>query len=282
MEFKKIGIIGTGLMGGGIAQVCAQVGYETVSYDVNEAAFERTQGIIQASMDKMVARGKFTSEFVTEVLARMSYTTDITNLSDCDIVVEAVFENLEIKLNVLKQVEEVVSEKCLICSNTSALSITTLGTALKHPERFMGTHFFSPVPVMKLVELVPGLETSEETYAAVAGWAESIKKVSIKAPDTCGFISNRLMPLPQNEGAELLALGVDPYDIDACWMLFNQAPVGTLSIVDTGGAHTTVGCLTSIYEGMEDDRYRPHHYLKQLVAAGRLGVKTGQGIFKWN
>lgn len=282
MKLKKIGIIGTGLMGGGIAQVCAQAGYETVSYDVNEAAFERTQGIIQASMDKMIARGKFTPEYVAEVLGRMSYTTDIANLSDCDIVVEAVFENLDVKLNVLKQVEAVVREDCLIFSNTSALSITTLGTALKHPGRFMGTHFFAPVPVMKLVELVPGLDTTEETYQGAVQWAESIKKVSIKAPDTCGFISNRLMPLPQNEGAELIALGVDPYDIDACWMLFNQAPVGTMSIVDTGGSHVTLGCLTSIYEGMEDDRYRPHPYIKQLVAAGRLGVKTGQGIFKWD
>ncbi|MBE6971250.1 MAG: 3-hydroxyacyl-CoA dehydrogenase family protein [Ruminococcaceae bacterium] len=281
MEFKKVGIIGTGLMGGGIAQVCAQVGYTTVSYDVNEAAFDRTRGIIQASMDKMVARGKFTAEYVAETLARMSYTTDIQQLADCDIVVEAVFENLEVKLNVLKQVEAVVSEKCLIFSNTSALSITTLGTALQHPERFMGTHFFSPVPVMKLVELVPGMETSEETYMAAARWAESIKKVSIKAPDTCGFISNRLMPLPQNEGAELIALGVDPADIDACWILFNKAPMGTMAIVDSGGSHVTLGCLTSIYEGMEDDRYRPHHYIKQLVAAGRLGVKTGQGIFKY-
>ena len=282
MEFKKIGIIGTGLMGGGIAQVCAQAGYETVSYDVNEAAFERTKGIIQGSMDKMVAKGKFTPEYVAEVLGRMNYTTDITKLSDCDIVVEAVFENLDIKLNVLKQVEEVVSDKCLIFSNTSALSITTLSTALKNRGRFMGTHFFAPVPAMKLVELVSGLDTTEETYAGAAQWAESIKKVSIKAPDTCGFISNRLLPLPQNEGAELISLGVDPYDIDAAWILFNQAPVGTLSIVDTGGSHTTLGCLTSIYEGMGDDRYRPHPYIKQLVAAGRLGVKTGQGIFKWN
>lgn len=281
MANKKVGIIGTGLMGGGIAQVCAQAGYETVSYDVNEAAFERTQGMIRASMDKMIARGKFTPEYVAEVLSRMNYTTKLSELSSCDIVVEAVFENLEIKLDVLRKVEETVSEECLIFSNTSALSITTLGTALKNPRRFMGTHFFAPVPVMKLVELVPGLETSEETYLAAAAWAEKIGKVSIKAPDTCGFISNRLMPLPQNEGAELLALGVDPHDIDACWILFNQAPVGTLSIVDTGGVHTTVGCLTSIYEGMEDERYRPHPYLKRLKAAGYLGVKTGKGIFNW-
>jgi len=281
MEFKKIGIVGTGLMGGGIAQVCAQVGYETISYDVNEAAFDRTKGLIQTSMDKMIAKGKFTQEFVAEVLGRMSYTTDITKLADCDIVVEAVFENLDIKLGVLKQVEEVVSEKCLIFTNTSALSITTLSTALKHRGRFMGTHFFAPVPAMKLLELVPGLDTTEETYEGAVQWAQSIKKITIKAPDTCGFITNRLFPLPQNEGAELLALGVDPYDIDAAWIMFNQAPVGTLSIIDTGGSHTTLGCLTSIYEGNEDDRYRPHPYIKQLVAAGRLGVKTGQGVFKW-
>ena len=281
MEFKKIGIIGTGLMGGGIAQVCAQAGYETISYDVNEAAFDRTRGIIQGGMDKMLAKGKFTAEFVADVLSRMSYTTNIRDLADCDIVVEAVFENLEIKQNVLKEAEEVLSSKCLIFTNTSALSITTLGRSLKDPTRFMGTHFFAPVPAMKLLELVPGLETSDETYAAAMRWAQSIKKITIKAPDTCGFITNRLLPLPQNEGAELIVQGADPYDIDACWKIFNQAPVGTMSIVDTGGAHTTVGCLTSIYEGMGDDRYRPHPYLKRLVAAGRLGVKTGQGIFKW-
>lgn len=281
MEQKKVGIIGTGLMGGGIAQVCAQAGYMTVCYDKLESAFDRARTTIRTGLDKMVQRGKFTPQFAEETCSRIHFTTDLSGLADCDIVVEAVFEDYEMKKSVLSQVEQTVSERCLLFTNTSGLSVTTLSTALKHPERFMGTHFFSPVPAMKLVELVPGMDTSSETYLSAVEWVESIKKVSIKAPDSCGFISNRLMPLPQNEGAELVALGVDPHDIDACWEMFNQAPVGTMSIVDSGGAHVTLGCLTSIYEGLGDDRYLPHPYIKRLVAAGRLGVKTGQGFFRW-
>ena len=280
MSDKVVGLLGTGVMGGGIAQVCAQAGYKTISYDVNPEMFARTQKQVEESLQKMVKRGKFTQDFAQEVVSRMQYTADIRDLKDCDIVVEAVYEDLKVKTEVLKQIEEVVSEECLIFTNTSALSVTTLATCLKHKGRFTGTHFFSPVPAMKLVELVKGLDTTPETYEKSMEWCKEIGKVTIDAPDTSGFISNRLLPLPQNEGAELVALGVDPADIDACYQLLNAAPMGTMEMAD-GGLHVTVGCLTSIYEGNEDERYRPHPYIKQLVAGGRIGKRTGQGFFKW-
>ncbi len=280
MTNKIVGVLGAGMMGGGIAQVCAQAGYEVFCYDVKDAAFARTQDIVNSSLQKMVSRGKFTQEFADAVIARMHYTTDIRDLKDSMIVVEAVFENLKVKQDVLRKLEEVVSPECLIFSNTSALSITTLATCLEHRERFMGTHFFSPVPAMKLLELVPGIDTSEETYQKGVAWGKEIGKELIKAPDTCGFISNRLFPLICNEGLELVDSGIDPADIDYCYKLLFSAPVGPLEMVDNG-TDVLTGTLTSVWEGNGDDRYRPHPYVKKLVAAGRLGKKTGYGVYKW-
>ncbi|MBE6970425.1 MAG: 3-hydroxybutyryl-CoA dehydrogenase [Ruminococcaceae bacterium] len=280
MSKRIVGLIGTGMMGGGIAQVCAQAGYETISYDINAAAFERTKGIVRDSLNKMVTRGKFTEEFANEVEGRMSYTTNLQDLKDCCIVVEAVFENVDVKKNVLKQVEEVVSRDCLIFTNTSALSITTLATALEHRDRFMGAHFFSPVPAMKLLELIPGMDTSTETYEKCVAWGKEIGKVLIDAPDTSGFISNRVLPLVINECNDLVVAGIDPADIDYCYKLLFTAPMGPLEMEDNG-TDVFLGTCKSVFEGNEDERYRPHPYVKKLVAAGRLGRKTGQGVYKY-
>ena len=281
MEIRRVGLIGTGLMGGGIAQTAAQAGICTMSIDTNPAAIENTKSSINANLDKLVAKGKFTEQFKKEVLSRMAYSDSMEALHDYDIIIEAVPENIEIKKAVYTELEKFIPADTPVFTNTSALSITSLATALKHRDRFMGTHFFSPVPVMKLVELIRGMDTSEATFQTARKLAEILNKVSVLAPDTCGFIANRIIAIFQNEVAYMIPEGFSAEEIDATWKLFVQAPMGPMAAADFSGLEVSLGTFISLFEGLCDERYRPAPYLRKLVAAGKLGPKTGRGFVKW-
>lgn len=277
--FKKVGIVGSGLMGSGIAQVSAQAGFLTLNYDVSEAQLERAKNGVTSGLQKRVQKGKLTQEVVDATLERMSYTTNIEDMKECDVVIEAVFEDLKVKQDLFRQLDALLPEKTLIVTNTSALSITTLASVTNRADRVMGMHFFSPVPAMKLAELIRGLETSDDTYEKMREYGQQLKKVLVNAPDMPGFIVNRLQPLQGRVAAEVVEMGADPHDVDFTLKLGMKLPMGPFEVADLTGVDVLSGCLYAMYDGMDDERYRIPLLFKKQMAAGKLGRKTGEGFY---
>lgn len=282
MDVKKVMVIGAGQMGGGIAQVMAFAGITTYLNDVKEEIVNSRLAFIDKILTKDVAKGKCTQEQKEETLARLIPSVDLADAKDCDLVVEAIVENMEIKSSVFQKLDGICKDSCILASNTSSLPITEIAAVTKRPEKVIGMHFMNPVPVMKLVEIIRGLATADETYEAVKALAVKLNKTPVEVRDVPGFISNRVLQVMINEAIYCLYEGVaTPEDIDAVMKLGMNHPMGPLQLADFIGLDTVLAIMEVMYEGYADCKYRPCPLLRQYVKAGWLGKKTGRGFYNY-
>ena len=282
MNIKKIFVIGAGAMGAGIAQTGITKGFEVVLNDIDMAFVERAKANMEKAFTKNVEKGKMTEEDKAAALGRLTLTTDYALAADCDLVVEAIFENYDAKQNIFKKLEEIVREDCILATNTSSLSVTRIGSVLKNPARFIGLHFFNPVPVMKLLEIVVGLRTSDELVETAKEIGVALGKTPVVAKDNPGFIVNRCLVPYVNEGINILAEGVAcPEDIDTGLKLGANHPMGPLELGDLIGLDIILAVMEAFYKDFGDPKYRPSSLLKKMVDSKQLGQKTGKGFYTY-
>lgn len=277
----KIAVIGAGLMGSGIAQTCAQAGYEVKNIDVFEPAIEKAKENIEKIFVKKIAKGKITEAEKAEVLERLIYSSNMEDVKGADLIIEAVPEKIDLKKSVFEQLDKLADPETLIVSNTSGLSISEIAAATNRPDKVMGVHFFYPAPVMKLVELIRGIATADETYHKVKEFAIAIKKTVVDAPEYPGFIVNRVLVPMQNEAAFMVMEGCKPEDVDNAMKLGCNFPMGPLELTDFVGVDVMLATMTGLYNGFHDSKYRPCPLLETMVKAGHLGRKSGQGFYKY-
>ena len=282
MQIKTVGVLGCGLMGSGIAQVCAAAGYKTIVLEVEQAFLDKGLGRTKKFLSDGVEKGKVTPEARDKTLANLSGTTRYEDLKDCDLVIEVIIENLEEKAKAFAALEAVVAQHAIFCSNTSSLCITELAAKTRRPDRFAGLHFFNPVPLMKLVEVIRGLTTSDDTYQAVFAFAQSLGKEPITAPDKPGFIVNRLLVPYLLDAIRSYEHGLGTVeDIDKGMKLGTGYPMGPFTLLDYVGLDTTYYIANIMFEEYREPSYAPPPLLKRMVLAGRLGRKSGQGFYKY-
>ena len=279
MNLQNIGVIGAGTMGNGIAQVCAQAGFNVTLLDISESALQKALATVGKNLDRLIAKETLTEAQKLAILERIGTSTDYSRLQDVQLVIEAATENLDLKLRVLQQIAAQVSTECVIASNTSSLSITQLAASVNHPARFIGLHFFNPVPVMGLIEVIRGLQTSDATHALALDMATTLGKTAITAGNRPGFVVNRILVPMINEAILVFQEGLASVDdIDAGMRLGCNQPIGPLALADLIGLDTVLAILEAFYDGFNDSKYRPAPLLKEMVAAGYLGRKTGRGF----
>ncbi|WPN49191.1 MULTISPECIES: 3-hydroxybutyryl-CoA dehydrogenase [unclassified Pseudomonas] len=279
MNLQNIGVIGAGTMGNGIAQVCAMAGFNVTLIDISENALQKAVATVGKNLDRQIAKETLTSEQKLATLDRIRTSTDYSSLHNAQLVIEAATENLELKLRVLQQIADQVSNECVIASNTSSLSITQLAASVKQPERFIGLHFFNPVPVMGLIEVIRGLQTSDATHKLALDMATTLGKTAITSGNRPGFVVNRILVPMINESILVFQEGLaSAEDIDAGMRLGCNQPIGPLALADLIGLDTLLAIMEAFYEGFNDSKYRPAPLLKEMVAAGYLGRKTGRGF----
>lgn len=277
---QTVVVVGAGTMGSGIAQVFATHGVKTFLMDTEEPFLQRGLSRIEQSLGRFLAKGKLGEEEMRAIRERISPTTTLTCVSQADAVVEAVTEDVEIKRSLFRDVDDLAPKRAILASNTSSISITTLAAATRRPDRVIGMHFMNPVPIMALVEVIRGEDTSEETTRTVVGWAEALGKTPVEAHDYPGFVSNRVLMPMINEAAYCLMEGVStPEGIDTIMKLGMNHPMGPLQLADFIGLDVCVSILDVLKEGLGDDKYRACPLLRRLVAAGHLGRKTGRGFY---
>ena len=282
MHIKTVGVLGCGLMGSGIAQVCAASGYKTIVREVDNAFLQKGLGRIKKFLDDGVTKGKVTPEARDKTLANLSGAATFEALDGCDIVIEAIIENLDEKRAAYTALEKVVSDHTIVLSNTSSLCVTELAAATKRPDRFGGLHFFNPVPIMKLVEVIRALTTSDDTYRAVFTFAQSLGKEPITAPDRPGFIVNRLLVPYLLDAVRCYENGLGTLeDLDKGMKLGCGYPMGPFTLLDFVGLDTTYYIANIMFEEFREPAYAPPPLLKRMVLAGRLGRKSGQGFYKY-
>src|SRR3954454_9854961 len=279
---ESVGIIGAGTMGNGIAQVCAASGLSVIMVDISDAAVARGLATVGSSLDRLVKKEKMTVADREAAMSRITASTDQTKLAACDLAIEAATESEELKVKILKDLCATLKPQGLIATNTSSISITKLAAATDRPDRFIGMHFFNPVPVMALLELIRGLQTSDETVAKAEAFAKRIGKVSISAKNSPGFAVNRILCPMINEAIFALQEGLaTAEDLDAGMKLGCNHPIGPLALADMIGLDTMLSVMEVFYQGFNDPKYRPAPLLKEMVAAGHLGRKTGQGFYSY-
>ncbi|MBU6322409.1 MAG: 3-hydroxybutyryl-CoA dehydrogenase [Burkholderiaceae bacterium] len=283
MTITSIGIIGAGTMGNGIAQVAASAGYDVVLLDVSDAALEKGLAALSNSLDRLIKKEVMNAEQKSQTLARIKTTTHYADLAQVSLVIEAATENQAIKESILQQVDQVVSNDTIIASNTSSISITHLGSRNSRPERFIGIHFFNPPPLMALIEVIMGKQTSPETLKAVLAMATRMGKEPITVQSSPGFVVNRILLPMINEAFFVLHEGIaSPEDIDTGMKLGCNHPIGPLALADLIGLDTCLAIMEVYHKEFKDDKYRPSPYLIDLVAKGHLGRKTGRGVYAYD
>jgi 3-hydroxybutyryl-CoA dehydrogenase len=279
---KKVGVVGCGLMGSGIAQMSALNGYTTTVVEVNEEILKKGIASIDSFLEKGKARGKVTDEQIAAVKKNLSTSTQLSALKDCDIVVEAVTENTDLKKKVFKQLSDIVRDDCILATNTSSISVTELSTVVKNPERMVGMHFFNPVPIMKLVEIIRGLATTDAVVAASREYALSLGKEPITCPDTPAFVVNKLLIPYLLDAVRMVQDGIaTPEDVDKAMVHGCGYPMGPITLLDYVGLDTTCHAADVMYEEFREPKYAAPVLLRRMVQAGRWGRKTGRGFYDY-
>ena len=282
MTLKNIGVIGAGTMGNGIAQTCALCGFDVVMQDIAQAPLDNGMKTIQKSLERLVGKEKISTADYEAALARLKTTTDINAMADRDLVIEAASENIEIKLGVFTQLNEICPDSTILATNTSSLSLTRIAAASGRADRVVGMHFFNPVPLMALVEVIRALQTSDKTYNAIETLANSLGKTPVSVKDSPGFVVNRMLVPMINEAVFILYEGLaQAEDIDAAMKLGAAHPMGPLALADMIGLDVCLWVMNVLHEEFGDSKFRPCPLLKQMVDAGYLGRKTGRGFYQY-
>jgi 3-hydroxybutyryl-CoA dehydrogenase len=280
MEIKTIGVVGAGQMGNGIVQVAAQSGFSVVMSDIADSFVQKGLGTISKNLGKMVEKGKIPPQKKEEIMGRIKGTLQVRDMAQTDFVVEAATENESLKLNIFKELDQVCRKEIILSSNTSSISITKIASATQRPSQVIGMHFMNPVPVMQLVEIIRGLQTSQETFNTVKSLTEKMGKTPVEANDFPGFISNRVLMPMINEAIYTLFEGVGtPEAIDTVMKLGMNHPMGPLALADLIGLDTCLAIMEVLYKGFGDSKYRPCPLLRKYVDAGYLGRKAGRGFY---
>jgi 3-hydroxybutyryl-CoA dehydrogenase len=282
MTKQTIGVIGSGLMGSGIAQACAVAGISVIVRDIDEGALKRGMDTISSSLARLVSKEKMTDEAKTVALSLIKTTTDLRDFSEADFIIEAATENLALKQKILQEVETIAAPSCIIATNTSSVSITKLAATLANPGRFVGMHFFNPVPVMALVEIIRAIQTTDATFAATEDLARRVGKTPIGVKNAPGFVVNRILCPMINEAIFVLQEGLAaPEEIDAGMKLGANHPIGPLALADLVGLDTLLAVMNVFYADFKDPKYRPAPLLQEMVDAGYLGRKSGRGFYSY-
>ncbi|MBN9369959.1 MAG: 3-hydroxybutyryl-CoA dehydrogenase [Hydrogenophaga sp. SCN 70-13] len=281
-SIQTVGIIGSGTMGNGIAQACATSGIRVVMVDIAQAALDKGLATVAASLDRLIKKEKLTAEGKAQALSLIRASTNYEDLKGAQLVIEAATENEGLKLKILQQLDALLAPEVIVATNTSSISITKLAAATKRADRFIGMHFFNPVPMMALVEIIRGLQTSDATHATVKALAEALGKTPITVKNAPGFVVNRILVPMINEAFFVLAEGLaTAEDIDAGMKLGTNQPIGPLALADMIGLDVCLAVMNVYVEEYNDSKYRPCPLLKEMVAAGYLGRKTGRGVYTY-
>lgn len=278
---KKVSVIGSGLMGSGIAQVFAYSGFNTVLIDIKESFVENALSKIEKQLERMVEKNKCSNDEKNAVLSRIKISTNYDDAKDSELVVEAVNENIEIKKDVFRKLDSICNKETILASNTSTLSIASLASVTNRADKVIGMHFFIPAPMMKLVEIIPSINTSLETLNFIKDVSDKLNKVSVTAKDFPGFIVNRIFVPMWNEAMFLVMEGIDPKDIDNAMKYGANLPMGPLELADFAGLDTVLSVMNTLYDGFKDSKFRPCPLLVKKVESGNLGRKTGKGFYDY-